>query len=112
MLLRGVDCMKEYNGFIPPCGIYCGKCPNYLRDKNPCLGAEIHCKNRKCKGIFICCKEKKGHNFCYECKIFPCNRFKKFAESWIKLGQDLIINQKELEELGEKDWLEKWKNKS
>ncbi|MCG8539844.1 MAG: DUF3795 domain-containing protein, partial [Clostridia bacterium] len=74
--------MKEYSGFIPPCGIYCGKCPNYLRDKNPCLGAEIHCKNRKCKGIFICCKEKKGHNFCYECKIFPCSRFKKFAESW------------------------------
>lgn len=102
--------MKVYTGFIPPCGIYCGECPNYLREKNPCLGAEVHCKNRKCKGIFVCCKEKKGLNFCFECKTFPCSRLKKFAGSWMKLGQDLINNQQELQELGEKDWLEKWKH--
>ncbi|WP_339365318.1 hypothetical protein [Vallitalea maricola] len=37
----------------------------YLREKNPCLGAEEHCKHRKCKGIYVCCKEKKNHNYCY-----------------------------------------------
>ncbi|WP_304942995.1 DUF3795 domain-containing protein [Vallitalea guaymasensis] len=104
--------MKKYNGFIPPCGIYCGGCSRYLREKNPCLGAEEHCKHRKCKGIYVCCKEKKNHNYCYECKSFPCSRFKKFSESWMKLGQDLILNQYQLKELGEKEWLDKWNNES
>ena len=102
--------MKSYNGTIPPCGIFCGGCPNYIRDKKTCLGAQEHCKNRKCKGIYVCCKEKKGLNYCYECKSFPCSRFKKFAESWLKLGQDLILNQQQLKELGEKKWLD-MKNK-
>jgi len=105
-----VLCIKNYNGFIPPCAIYCGRCPNYIRDKNPCSGAEDHCKNRKCKGIFVCCKIKKGYDYCFECKIFPCSRLKKFSESWMKLGQDLINNQNQLKELGEKNWLEKWNN--
>lgn len=100
--------MFEYTGFIPPCGIYCGICPNYIRDKNICLGATEHCKKRKCKGIYICCIEKKGYSHCYECSSFPCSRFKKFAESWIKIGQDLIENQKQLKEYGEKDWLLRW----
>lgn len=104
--------MKQYNGFIPPCGIYCGGCPRYLRKKDPCLGAGEHCKKRRCKGIFVCCREKKNYNYCYECKSFPCSRFKKFAESWMKLGQDLVLNQHQLKELGEKKWLEKWNNSS
>ena len=104
--------IKQYNDFIPPCGIYCGGCPRYLRKKDPCLGAGEHCKKRRCKGIFVCCSEKKNYNYCYECKSFPCSRFKKFAESWMKLGQDLVINQHQLKELGEKKWLEKWNNSS
>lgn len=28
----------------------------------------------------------------------------------MKLGQDLINNQNQLKELGEKNWLEKWNN--
>ncbi|MDF2802931.1 MAG: putative acetyltransferase [Anaerocolumna sp.] len=90
--------MSDYIGFIPPCAIYCGDCPNYTKKNNSC--------ERKCKGIFVCCKEKKGLDYCYECKSFPCARFKKFAESWMKLGQDLIANQFELRKLGEKKWLE------
>ncbi|SCY06023.1 DUF3795 domain-containing protein [Alkaliphilus peptidifermentans] len=103
--------MKDYNGFIPPCGIYCGECPNFLRTNNPCEGAEKHCKVRKCKGIYVCCIEKKRYNYCFQCSIFPCSRFKKFAEKWMKLGQNLISNQQNLKELGETRWLEKWKHK-
>ena len=97
--------MKEYNDFIPPCGIYCGTCPNYIRSKNPCPGAKVHCIQRKCKGIYVCCIEKKSLNYCYECGAFPCSRFKKFRESWLKLGQDLVINQNQLKQFGEKEWL-------
>lgn len=102
--------LKNYNGFIPPCGVFCGNCPNYIRDKNTCLGAEIHCKKRKCKGIYVCCIEKKGLEYCYECKIFPCTRLKKFAESWKKYGQDLIKNLNDLKKLGKDKWLEIFHN--
>jgi hypothetical protein len=108
--MKGMIYIKEYHGFIPPCGIYCGKCPNFLRDKNPCPGAEVHCRNRKCKGIYVCCKEKKGYDYCYECKTFPCSRLKKFSENWMTLGQDLIKNQHRLMELGEIKWLDEWNN--
>ena len=41
----------KYSGFVPPCGIYCGACPNFKREKNKCEGLENGCKARKCKGI-------------------------------------------------------------
>ncbi len=90
--------LLQYDGTIPPCGIFCGRCPNYLRSKNRCNGAETDC--RKCKSIYVCCVEKRGHKFCYECTIFPCSRFKKFAATWIKYNQDLIANQKLLRDKG------------
>ena len=31
--------MKIYNGRVPACGVFCGGCPTYTRQKNPCLGA-------------------------------------------------------------------------
>ncbi len=92
---------------MPPCGIFCGTCPKYIDNK--CRGASHHCKVRKCKGIYVCSKNR-GLNFCYECKNFPCSRFKQFAKSWSTLGQDLIENQKLLQKLGESEWLEQFNN--
>lgn len=90
--------MQEYKGTIPPCGIYCGKCPNY--EKGKCKGFEDGCKKRKCKSFYMCCIEKKGLKHCYECKTFPCARFRKFTETWLKYGQDLIKNQETIKEYG------------
>ena len=97
--------MKVYQGMVPPCGIDCTGCPNYQREKNPCPGAEEHCKIRRCKGIYVCCTEKRGLTYCHECKTFPCSRFRKFAQSWQKLGQDLVENQEGIKTLGAKAWL-------
>lgn len=90
---------------VPPCGIFCGACPIHLREGSPCPGV-THCRERKCKGIYVCCVEKKGLRFCHECKTFPCARFRKFAQTWLKYGQDLVQNQMELKTLGEERWLE------
>lgn len=98
--------MKQYRGIIPPCGVFCGGCPRYDRLKKPCLGAEEGC--RKCKTFYECCITKKGLQFCFQCKTFPCYRFKKFAESWKQYGQDLIANQERLKVIGEKKFLEEW----
>jgi len=92
--------MTDYNEMIPPCGVFCGRCPNYLRDKNRCPGASIHCINRKCKSIYVCCVEKRGLEYCYECKKFPCSRLKRFAKSWEKYGQDLIGNLNLIKSVG------------
>ena len=88
---------KIYNGIVPCCGIYCDSCPIFTRCKNPCLGAKGHCEKRRC-GIYKCCVEKKNYKYCYECKTFPCSKFKKFANTWLKLGQDLYENQISLKE--------------
>ncbi len=97
----------KYTGFVPPCGIYCGGCPSYTREKNKCKGAEIGCKTRKCKGIYVCCVEKKKLEFCYQCQIYPCSKFKKFADRWVKYGQDLIVNQELIKTLGEKEFIKR-----
>ena len=96
-----------YIGEVPCCGIFCGNCPNYIRDENKYFGAESYCKKRKC-GIYKCCIEKKKHNFCFQCKKFPYNKFKKFAETWQKLGQNLYDNQKVLKEYGTEKFLENY----
>ena len=97
--------MKHYKGRVPTCGIFCGDCPNYVRERKNCCGAETNCKIRKCV-IYKCSVEKKGLRFCSECKTFPCVRFKKFAETWLKLGQNLIENQALLKEVGVKNFLQ------
>ncbi len=98
----------KYNGFIPPCGIFCGGCPVFSREKNACMGAEIGCKTRKCKGIYVCCIEKKGLEFCHQCKTYPCNRFRKFAERWQKYGQDLMANQEFILNYGKEKFIKKY----
>lgn len=45
--------------------------------------------------------------YCYECPRFPCYKFRKFAASWLSLGQDLIQNQRDLENFGADTWLAK-----
>lgn len=103
--------MKPYHGRVPACGVFCGGCPMYLKEKNPCPGSEINkvrCEN--CKSYHLCCKEK-GITHCYECETFPCFRFKRFAKNWEKYGQNFIENQKLLEESGVENFLKYFNSK-
>lgn len=98
-------CLKYYYGRVPACGVFCGGCPMYLRKKKPCPGAEINsarCEN--CKSFHLCCKEREITH-CYQCKSFPCYRFKRFAKSWEKYGQNFIENQRMLKEAGAESFL-------
>jgi len=105
IFLFEVIVLKKYEGTVPACGIFCGGCPVYVREKKPCPGAEINCARcRKCKSFYLCC-ENKGIRHCYECEKFPCSRFKQFRKTWLKYGQDMIENQHNLKELGEETFL-------
>ncbi len=97
--------LKYYEGRIPACGVFCGGCPVYTKIQKPCPGAGVNlqrCEN--CKSFHLCCKGRNIAN-CYQCKIFPCSRFKRFAQTWLKYGQDLIANQHLLGKVGHKDFL-------
>ena len=98
--------LKYYGDRIPACGVFCGGCPIYVRDKNPCPGAEINksrCEN--CKTFHLCCQSR-GIEHCYECGIFPCSKFKGFAKRWLKYGQDFVSNQRLLKEVGAERFLD------
>lgn len=53
--------IKTYYGGVPACGVFCGGCPTYTRDKKPCLGAEQNKeKCERCKTFHLCCTEKES----------------------------------------------------
>lgn len=97
--------MKPYRGRIPACGVFCGGCPTYIREKKPCPGAEIN-KTRceRCNTFHLCCTEK-GITHCYQCNVFPCSKLKGFAKRWLKYGQNFIENQERLKQTGESGFL-------
>ncbi len=102
----------HYEGRIPACGVFCGGCPVYTRERKPCPGAEINsARCEKCTTFHLCCKEK-GITYCHECNDFPCSRFKSFSKRWLKYGQDFIKNQKLLKEVGTTQFLEHYNLKS
>ena len=100
-MARDMAKIKPYNGRIPACGVFCGGCPIYTREKRACRGAELnHSRCEKCKTFHLCCFGKKITH-CFQCSNFPCTRFKGFAKRWQKHGQDFIENQKLIEVIGE-----------
>ena len=75
--------MKSYNGRIPACGVFCGGCPIYTREKSPCKGAEQNgSRCEKCKTFHLCCLEKRITH-CFQCSDFPCTKFKRFTKRWL-----------------------------
>ena len=97
--------LKYYKGRVPACGIFCGGCLVYVRDKRPCAGAEINYQRcEKCKSYHLCCKNK-GIDHCYACSTFPCSRLKAFAKRWLKYGQNMIDNQNLIKQLGVEGFL-------
>lgn len=67
---------------IAPCGMNCGTCIAYLRDRNRCPGcrtymadttvAKQRCIIQKCIHL-----ENTISKFCYDCEKFPCRRLKQ-----------------------------------
>jgi hypothetical protein len=103
--------MKEYNDRVPACGVFCGGCPTYTREKNPCPGAGINiARCESCKTFHLCCKEK-GITHCFQCVDFPCKKFKDFSKRWQKYGQNFIENQELLKDVGEVQFLKIYNGK-
>lgn len=73
---------------ISVCGVYCEKCPKYIKK---------HCSG--CGPNPVCtipqCAQKKKVKFCFDCKVFPCKlhyrRAKMYAEWLDFLKSDEIV---------------------
>ena len=72
---------------IAPCGMNCGTCIAYLREKNKCFGCRVlpsntlktrlKCKIKNCEIL-----GKTTSGYCYECEIFPCKRLKQLDKRY------------------------------
>lgn len=83
---------------IAPCGINCGLCIAYQRDKNSCCGCNItdsnkskHCQNcsiKNCPELVI-----SDIKFCFTCKKYPCTRLKLLDKRYrLKYGMSSNTN--------------------
>ena len=97
---------------IAPCGMNCGTCLAYLREKNKCSGCRIlsddkaisvkTCTVTKC--IYLA---KTKSKFCYECEKYPCKRIKQLDKRYrTKYGTSFIENLSMIKENGIADFLD------
>jgi Protein of unknown function (DUF3795) len=72
---------------IAPCGMNCGICYAYLREKDKCPGCRLfnfkepvsiaRCKIRNCEII-----QKSKVKYCFECNNFPCKNLKQLDKRY------------------------------
>ncbi len=67
---------------IAPCGMNCGICLGYLREKRHCPGCQsedtqkrVSCQRCGIKNCELLAQTESG--FCYECPKYPCRRLKQ-----------------------------------
>lgn len=98
--------MKKHEPLMAACGLNCEECEIRLASDNRELASRISDwfgrhgspqvapENVRCSGrkgdrakhwsadcwILLCCVDKKGLEFCYECQDFPCSRLNEWAK--------------------------------
>jgi hypothetical protein len=98
--------MKMNPALIAPCGMNCGICLAYLREKNRCDGCRIkpavnfksidRCIIRNC--IYL---KETTSGFCYDCVKFPCQRLKQLDKRYrTKYGMSMINNLESIKNMG------------
>jgi len=90
--------------FIAPCGMNCGICIGYLREKRKCPGyrGDVNvpnckkCRIKNCKVI-----ENYQYKFCFECDKFPCRRLKQLDIRYrTKYAMSMIENLESIKSIG------------
>ncbi|MBN2117149.1 MAG: DUF3795 domain-containing protein [Anaerolineales bacterium] len=96
---------------IAPCGMDCGICMAYVRDKNKCPGCRARDRNEpvsvaRCK-IKNCATFKRSKSkFCFECETFPCGRLKHLDKRYrTKYNMSMIENLKTIKTIGIRKFL-------
>jgi hypothetical protein len=91
---------------IAPCGMDCGLCIGFLRDKKPCSGCTgddagkpqscVTCRIKNCAEL-----ERSEQGFCFECAKYPCARLRQLDKRYrTKYGMSMIENLGTIRESG------------
>ena len=99
------------NLLIAPCGMNCGICMGYLREKNKCPGCRgtdadkrISCSRCKIKNCEFMQNTKPG--FCFQCDRFPCARLKHLDKRYqTKYSMSMIENLENIRRIGIRKFL-------
>ena len=90
--------MPIKSSLIAPCGMICGICKAYLREKKRCPGCRGIDEN-KSFSVVNCriknCDELKKHDakFCFECEKLPCARLKQLDKRYrTKYSMSMLEN--------------------
>ncbi len=101
---------------LSPCGIFCGLCPQFTKEKKKCHGCYsgkgFARLEKKLCGILKCCKNQ-GIERCNECsELEECEFLQKFS-SWDSFvtHAPCIDNLKNLNELGEDGFINNLKER-
>jgi hypothetical protein len=88
---------------IAPCGMNCGVCSMFLREKKPCKGclpSPLSAKPHPQCQIRACVQEK-NHIRCIECAAFPCDRLQTLDRRYqTNYGVSLCKNLADFSDLG------------
>jgi hypothetical protein len=96
---------------IAPCGMNCGICMAYLREKDKCPGCRaidtnkaisvIRCKIKNCEVI-----QKGKAKFCFGCENFPCKNLKHLDKRYrTKYSMSMIENLENIQSIGIREFL-------
>jgi hypothetical protein len=91
---------------IAPCGMNCGICLGYLREKDKCPGCRgidvhkpaycVQCRIKNCKHI-----QNPKPGFCFQCEKFPCARLKQLDKRYrTRYNMSMLENLENIREFG------------
>ncbi len=109
--------MTEEAKLIAPCGMNCGICIAYLRDKRKCPGCHgedtnkpptrTRCIIKNCETIQI-----NQSGFCFECAKYPCKRLQQLDKRYrTKYSMSMLENLEQIMNIGLNAFIENEKNR-
>ena len=103
---------RDELSLIAPCGMNCGVCIGYLREKKKCPSCRGPDESKpvtrwKCK-IKNCPTFQEGNpEFCFECEVFPCSRMKTLDKRYrTKYNMSMVENLENIKNSGIAAFLE------
>jgi len=105
-MFEGVCDMQAETQLIAPCGMNCGICMGYLREKNKCNGCREDDTDKAAsvmKCIIKTCETIKTNQsgFCFECEKYPCRRLKQLDKRYrTRYSMSMIENLESIKEIG------------
>jgi hypothetical protein len=96
---------------IAPCGMNCGICHAWLREKKHCPGCRgddagkspscVACRIKGCDATGVHARQ-----FCFECAKFPCARLRQLDKRYrTKYGMSMLENLENIRELGVEEFV-------